>query len=138
MYFYGGDYLRGIIRKLFYIRLLVFIYVGVVGSCTLQNRGSLGFCSIWVYMEYILLCKEEFYIFLVGDIYLIISRACTGSVVRVGFKKYHFLRPDLDLATILNPDILVSPCDSLIVDFYHIFATQTSDFPFPGLAVEED
>ena len=82
------------------------------------------FFSMWVYMEYIFLCKEEFYIFLgVGDIYLIISRACTGSVIRVGFKKYHFFRSDLDLATILNPDILITPCDSLIVDFYHIFAT---------------
>lgn len=134
-YFYEFGYLRGITRKLFCIGLLVFIGVDVVGSCTF----FVGFVRRRIdFFRYFIYGIEQGKLFRLRWVFIRVCLGCTRSVFRISLQEYHFLRSDFYLGSIFNPNVLVPPGYSFIIDFYHILPTQASNLPFSGLVIEED
>lgn len=66
-----------------------------------------------------------------------------GIVVEVALwhwclQKDHLLWSDLDLGFVSKPNVLVSPCESLVINFYEVLFAQTSYLPSSNFKVKGD
>lgn len=90
------------------------------------------------FFRYFIYGIEQGKLFRLRRVFIGVCLGCTESVFRVSLQEYHFLRSDFYLGSIFNPNVLVPPGYSFIIDFYHILPTQASNLPFSGLVIEED
>ena len=102
--------------------LTLLAFIKTVHTFTKVSKSIILSLHVLALLKKFVLSRELLIIVHVEEIIIFPSQNYISDLW-VRLQENHFFRANTDFASVLDPNILVTPCDSLLIDLNHVLST---------------